>query len=228
MHILLDIIIVAIVTFAVIISAKKGFVRTAIELFGFILAIILAFTLSEPVSELVYDKFVSPSVVAAVEDSISDDTDNAIDAVWDKLPSFITNSGFSDISKDTLFESIEKNTAEGSASVAEHISQTVVRPNAVKIISIFVSAILVIILSILIRILARFINKIFTFSLLGKINTVLGGVLGFGKGVAFSVIFCMIISLIISFTKDGFLIFTYEAIDASLIFKFITGFSPFI
>lgn len=228
MSIILDLIIVAIVVFAAVTSAKKGFVRTAIELFGFILAIILSFTLSTPVSELAYDKFVGPSVVESITESIDTETDSTIDDIWEELPFYVTNSGFSDVTKEELAESIKNSTEDETIAVAEHISQTVVKPNAVKVISIFISAILVIVLSILIRILARFVNKLFTFSLIGKINTVLGGVLGVGKGIAYSVIFCVIISLIISFTKDGFLIFTYDAIESSILFKFIAGFSPFI
>ena len=65
------------------------------------------------------------------------------------------------------------------------------------------------------------------FSLVGKLNRTLGGVVGFFKGILLATVFCMIVGVIVSFTKNGFLIFTRESIEASTIFGTICDMLPF-
>ena len=228
MSILLDVIVVLIVLFFVVLSAKKGFVRTLIEVVGFVAAIVIAFTISTPIAEVAYDTFVYPSIAEIVDESGKDSIDDAADAVWEDLPGFFTDSSYFEVSKDTATDVAKDEFSNNSDSIAKSISDSMVKPTAVKLISVFVSFILVMVLLFLAKILAKYINKLFTFSFVGEINKILGGVLGIVKGAAIAVVFCLVISLILSFTKDGFLIFTYDAINSSYIFKFLMGFSPFL
>ena len=48
MNFLLDLIVLAIIAAVALISARRGFVRVAIELVGFIAAIFITFTISTP------------------------------------------------------------------------------------------------------------------------------------------------------------------------------------
>ncbi len=231
MSYILDGIIVLIILFFVFLSAKKGFVRTLIEVAGFVAAIVIAFTISSPIANATYDKLIQPSVVKTVQnvanDGISDAT-SAVDAVWVKMPAFITESRFFNLSKESITTTVQDRSANDSIQLAQNISDSFVKPVATKLISVFLSVILVIILLFFVKFLAKFINKLFTFSVVGTINKTLGGILGIVKGTAVAIIFCLVISLILSFTKNGFLIFTYDAINSSYIFKFFMGFSPFI
>ena len=63
MGIILDLIILAIIVIFAFLSAKKGFVRTLIELVGFFLAIFIASSISPAISNGVYDKFIEPAIV---------------------------------------------------------------------------------------------------------------------------------------------------------------------
>ena len=56
MWFILDLIIVAILVVFALLAAKKGFVKSVIEIAGFVLAIFLAFTLSSPATNFIYDK----------------------------------------------------------------------------------------------------------------------------------------------------------------------------
>ena len=58
MGIILDLIIAAVIIIEVVISARRGFARVAIELVGFIAAILLTFTISTPLSQATYDKII--------------------------------------------------------------------------------------------------------------------------------------------------------------------------
>lgn len=231
MSYILDGIIILIILLGVFLSAKKGFVRTLIEVVGFVAAIVVAFTLSSPLANTIYDKMIEPSVVKTVEAVATDGAENAsaaVDAVWSKMPAFITESSFFNLSKDSITSTVQAETANGSAQLAQTVSDSFVAPAVTKLISVFISVILVIVLLFVVKILAKYLNKLFSFSIVGDINKTLGGLLGLVKGAAIAVIFCLVISLILSFTKNGFLIFTYDAINSSYIFKFLMGFSPFL
>lgn len=230
MSIILDAIIVLIILLFVFLSAKKGFVRTLIEVVGFIAAIAIALSISTPIANFCYDSAIQPIVTKTVESAVNEGGSNvnqAVDAVWNKLPAFLTESNFFNISKESITSSINDETASDTAQLIDSIN-SLVKPAISKLISVILSVILVVILLFLVKLLAKVVNKLFSFSLVGDINKTLGGILGLVKGAAVSVIFCMIISLILSFTKDGFLIFTYDAINSSHLFKFIMGISPFL
>lgn len=231
MSYILDAILVLIILITVFISAKKGFVRTLVEVVGFVAAIFIAFTFSSPIASAVYGKMVEPVIVKTVE-NVSTDTANtasdAVDAVWQKMPAFVTESNFLGLSKENISQQVEIETANGVTELADSVSNSFAKPVITKLLSVLISVILVVALIFVVKIAAKYINKLFSFSLIGTINKTLGGILGLVKGVALAVVFCMIITLIISFTKNGFLIFTYDAIQSSYIFKFLAGFSPFI
>lgn len=230
MSIILDAIIILIIILFVILSAKKGFVRTLIEVIGFIAAIAIALSISTPIANFCYDGAVQPIVAKTVESTITEGSSNvneAVDAVWNKLPSFLTESNFFKLSKDNITSSINEETASDTAQLIDTIN-SFVKPAVTKLLAVIISVILVVVLLFVVKLLAKAVNKLFSFSIIGDINKTLGGILGLVKGAAVSVIFCMIISLILSFTKNGFLIFTYDAINSSYLFKFIMGLSPFL
>ncbi|MFQ8953025.1 MAG: CvpA family protein [Oscillospiraceae bacterium] len=79
--------------------------------------------------------------------------------------------------------------------------------------------IIMVILIFLVKILAKFLNGVFSFSIVGKLNRILGGIAGIPKGIIIAMLFCMIISLIVSLTPDGFLIFKTEAMEKSWFFS---------
>ncbi len=229
MSYILDGIVILIILFFIITSSKRGFVRTLIEVVGFVAALILAFTISSPLANATYDKMIEPSVVSAVENAANEGTQTAVDAAWGAMPKFITNnSDMFGLTQESFADKLTQSTADGITGTAISVSQNIAKPIVAKILGMIYSTLLVIVLLFVVKILAKIINKLFSFSIIGKLNRSLGGAIGLIKGLAIAVVFCMIISLIVSFTANGFLVFTRDAIDSSVIFKFLAGFSPFI
>ena len=230
MSIILDLIIVLIVLLFVFLSAKKGFVRTLIEVVGFIAAIVIALSLSTPIADFIYDSSIQPIVANTVKSAVSEGGSNvneAVDSVWNKLPAFLTENNFFNLSKDTISSTVSTQ-SNATASQLTTTIDSFIKPSVSKLLSVLISVILVVMLLFIVKILAKLVNKLFTFSVIGDINKTLGGILGLVKGAAVAVIFCMIVSLVLSFSKNGFLIFTYDAINSSYLFKFLMGLSPFI
>lgn len=228
MSIILDLIVLAIIIITVLISAKRGFVRTLIELLGFIAAVFISFTISTPLANTTYDKIIEPSIISTVTSAADTAADNsaaaAVDSFWNEMPGWIKGGiEKAGISKESLDGSITANIGNGVQSAVESASQNVIKPAVTSTLALIYQVISLIILLALVKPLARLINKLFSFSVIGTANRVLGGVVGVPKGMIYAVAFCLLITLAVSFTQNGFLIFTGEAMEKSLFFSFVNS-----
>lgn len=223
MGILLDLILIAFIILMGLISAKRGFVRVAIEVVGFVAAIMLSLNLSVTFADLTYQKVIEPKIISSAQDFSGDTTASAAEKTWESLPGFIKNNAEKfGINKDDLTANISENIGNGAEEIVSNVSQNTIKPVAVSILKTIYLLILMSVLMIVVKLLARTVNKLFSFSLVGKLNRVLGGTVGIVKGVIFAWIFCMVIALLISLTENGFWIFNTANIENSYIFKFFT------
>lgn len=224
MHIVIDLILLAIVILNVILSSKNGFVKTLIEVVGFVLAIVISLSLSAPISGFIYDKTIEPAIVNSVAEKAADTAGETAKNIFNAMPKFVKkNADDLGVTEDKITRKFENKTGEEIKDTMIEVSQDSIKPVFVKIVSLAIAAILFVILMILVKFLAKVINKLFSFSIIGTLNHTLGAVLGFGKGVLVAIAVCMIISMIVSFTTAGFLIFTKEAIDKTHIFNLLTN-----
>ncbi|MBE6727063.1 MAG: hypothetical protein E7562_00270 [Ruminococcaceae bacterium] len=222
MGFVLDIIILAIVFIIVLLSARKGFVRTAIEVVGFVAAIVLAFTISQPLADITYEKIVEEPMISAAEDN----AENLTEKVWDALPGFVAdNAETFGISKADVDDTIGSNAQKGSEAAVKQVSATVVKPAATRLLSGIYCSILFIVLMIVVKLLAKVVNKLFSFSFIGTINKALGGVVGVVKGALYAFVFVTVTVLIASLNQGSFLIFTDEAIDSSFVYRLLAELS---
>ncbi len=231
MSYILDIIVIGIIALCAFLSAKKGFVRTAIELAGFILAIVLAFNLAPKVSDAAYDgmldKTITKKITAAIDNRATDSTESLTEAVWDSVPSFISsNIEHFGITEEEVNAKLGKLSSSSSSEIAAELSQDAVKPIVSAAMSGIIGILIFIVISIVTKFLAVPINKLFSISLVGTLNRTLGAVLGAGKGIIYAAVFCLIISCLVVFTENGFLIFTREAIEGSALTKLLCEFNP--
>ncbi len=217
MSIVIDLILIAIILLFALISAKRGFVKVLVETVGFVAAIILAFTISTPLATTTYDKLIEPPVVEAAVNAVGESAEHE---AWNALPDFLMNNSLFGEEINSFTEKISQNISAGTETAVKNASQEIIKPVAVKIIGLVFSVILVIILLIAVKFLAKVINKLFSFSVVGKLNRTLGGVVGLVKGFAVAVLVCLAVSLIRTFAGD-FLIFTTESVNNSVLFKFV-------
>lgn len=223
MGIVIDLIIVAIILIVALISAKQGFVRVLIEVVGFVLALLLAFSISAPLADTTYQKFVEPKIVESGTESVNLSTNQTVDKMWENLPDFVTdNADTLGISKESLAQSVNESSDDGTAAVLKDISQRVIKPIATNVIEMIFSIILIIIFMFIVKILAKVINKMFSFSVVGKLNHFLGGIIGIAKGGIFAILVCEILLLVISFT-GGVWIFNNQNIEKTFVFQFLTN-----
>ena len=225
-YLIIDAILVLIIILTAILSSKRGFVRSFIEVAGSIIVILLCVNISTPVSSFFFDKTVAPSMTDSIKSSIEEAGVKTEETVWDAIPDYITdNSSYFGITKETVTKKIS--IEDRSEIIADKTVNIVVKPILVKTFSLVLSVVLIVILLFAVKILARLLNKIFSFSILGSLNKLLGTVLGVFKGIVFCVLFTMIIILLMNLTKSDLLIFTKENINKTYLFKIIYGALPF-
>lgn len=224
MGMILDLIIAAVIIIEVVISARRGFARVAIELVGFIAAVLLTFTISTPLSQATYDKIIEPSFVSALDTALKDSSQNATEAAWNALPDIVKkHSDKLGVSKEKIETGIAENAGNAAQDAAEGISQSVVKPVAVKFLSLMFGVILMAVFIFIVKILAKFINRLFSISLVGKLNRLLGAVVGLPKGIIVALLLCSVVALAVSFTQNGIWIFTSENMKNSWFFGVLAG-----
>lgn len=224
MHFVIDLILLAIIAIIAFMTAKQGFVRAAVSAIGFIVAIMVAFSLSTPLAQITYEKAIEPAIVNSVSEGTVDNTSTAIDKVWESMPKVITNNASNfGISKESLEKTISQSAKNDAQTIVTDLSKKVVSPLVVGILKTVYAVILVFVLSFVVKILAKLLNKMFSFSVVGKFNTFLGGVLGIFKGLSSAVVLSEAILLLTSLTKNGIWIFNSANIDKTILFKFLTN-----
>ena len=222
MSLILDLIIVAIVAICVLISAKKGFVRTIVSAVGFVLAVFLAFSLSTPIASLISKEFVRPAIEEKTFSVLSGVAGNAFsettEDIWNELPDFVVNAAASaGVTEDSLGQSIKESTATTAEGLATDLTDKIFLPIVENLVKTIVTFVLFLLLIILVSLLSKILNKLFSGAVFGKFNRTLGGILGAVKGSAFAVIFCLLVSMLVGLSENGFLSITKDTIDSTFI-----------
>lgn len=225
MWIILDLIIVAFITVIALISAKKGFVRTIVEIVGFIAVILMANNVSPMLSNATYDKFIQPAIVNSieeikVEDQIGESFGNEISK--ENIPKFVNTLLGDNFKIEDFTASINENINNGINEAVVEASQTVIKPLVTQVLTLIYTLVIVVVFMVIVKFLAKLLNKLFSFSLVGKVNKTLGAVLGAIKGIALAVIICSVITLVVSLTPNGIGFLNATTLESTIIFKLLS------
>lgn len=220
----IDIIIVLVLLFFIWSSARRGFVRTIIDIVGYILAMFVAFSISGTIANAAYDNFVKPSMSNAIEERLSQDSgktaEQVISDAFDNMPSVITKAAENfGITKESTIDKYSGAIQNNTASAAEAITDYVAGP---VIISIFTGVALLIILITLmciVRVIARAANGVISkIPIVGWLNKVLGAVMGVIKGGLIVILLCVVLTIILNLMQNG-----ADIISQSYILNFVNN-----
>ncbi len=195
MSIILDVILIAIFAAYVITAAKKGFVRTLLELVAVVAAIFLSFQISPVISQTVYDGFVEKEIVATLEEQISENVDalsvtEKANAVLDSIPDFaVSLASSAGVEISTIKEQISSQKFD-SQNLAQSLVDKIAEPIVVGALTIIIFILLAVVLMIALKFVAKLISKLFDIPLVKSVNKSLGGVLGAIKGALGVVVIC--------------------------------------
>lgn len=215
-----DFIILGIIILVALMSAKRGFVRTVVEVIGCMLALVISMYASKSIASFCYDKFFASSVENSVNDALGEVTLDSAQAIWDALPDYLKNhADLFGINKSKFDDVANKVSSDKKAEVTDEIADNTVKPLVVKALSGIISAVMFSVLFFLIKILSKLINGAFNFSVVGSVNKILGGILGIVKGLIFAVIICFVINFIVVAANKNIWILSKDLTDKSVFFK---------
>ena len=195
MSIILDIILVAIFAAYVLFAAKKGFVRTLLELVAVVAAIFLSFQISPVIAQTAYDGFVEKQIVTALEEQIDENIDalsvtEKTNAVLDAIPEFaVSLASSAGVEISDIKDQISAQKFD-SQNLAQSLVDKIAEPIVVGALKIIIFILLAVVLMIVLKIAAKYISKLFDIPVVKSLNKSLGGVLGAIKGALVLLVIC--------------------------------------
>lgn len=229
MSIILDIILIAIFAAYVFFAAKKGFIRTLLELVAVVAAIVLSFQISPVVAQSAYDGLVEKQIVSAVDEQINENVDSMsladkANAVLDSIPeyavSFASAVGveISDIKDQISAEKLD------SENLAQSLVEKIAEPIVVGALTVIIFMLLAVVLIILLKLAAKYISKLFNIPIVKSLNKGLGGALGAIKGALVLLVICTGLRFILGGGESELSI----AVNESFVVGLLDKINPFV
>ena len=224
MSLLLDGIVVALIVLGAVLGVKRGFVRTVIEVAGYVLILLIATSFAGTVGDAVYAGAVRPAVENAVVSGIggSDTTDveETVDRTFEALPGPTANLlRFFDVTPERVKTTLGDTSQTAAATIAAKVGDLAAPPLTMVIRVLFVALLFVLGLF-LIRLLAGFCNSVAKhIPVVGALNAWLGGAVGLVKGLVFAFVGANLLMLLLSLTGGELFGLTAEQVDHTLLFS---------
>ncbi len=221
---LLDGIILALFAVMVLVGIKRGFIKTISGLLSFVLALILAALLAAPAASLAYDAFIEPQVLSSfgVDKETGEITADQVNDAMSQMPAFVTdqlsNHGI------TTGQQVLDQVDEGSAGVAQDISDQVVAPTAKAVLEPICMLLLFIILRCLLGWLLGALNLLAKIPGIKQVNKLLGVVAGVVLGLLWV---CFAVSVMDVLAATGWIAsLTPEVLHTTVLVEWITAINP--
>ncbi len=222
MALILDVVAVALIVLFAVIGYKAGFVKTIIELLGWIAVLLFASVIANQVSALIFDGLLLEPIKKAINESVVEFGTNGIDEYFDGLPGYLTN----------IFDAFNINAQSVSAAaglddIAENIANQLRSP-IISLISFILNVVMFVLGIILVKILARLCHTIVSkLPLVSSLNSGLGFITGAVKGFIITLVVAWIFTFVVMFAGSLFGI-TYEMLDETQVISFLNQMNPLI
>lgn len=219
MSLAIDLSLLAVVLICVAVGAKKGLVRTVLELVAFAAAVLLAVQLCTPMATACYDNLLSARVESKIEEQL--DTAEAAtavkkaSAVLDSLPKFMKPYAEG---SDTA--ALAEKIADGGYSGAEAarlLNENIAKPVGEAVLRAVLFLLLFAVLGGVFDWLAKVVSKLFKVPIVKTVNAALGGALGALKGCAFAAVAALLLLAAAPYADAAY----REALRASHIVSFV-------
>lgn len=201
MNFLLDLGVILLFVLFIYSGIKRGIVFTAINIGGTIGAVVLSSFVASLVALPIYNGMIRQNVVNTFTEATKgiekSDPVKAAQSVLDSLSNFTLNTfSLTGIDTAALTKSIQKT----NLNLPEML-EGMVRPTAVKMVSIVLTIILFLICMMIVNFLARKFTKAINRTMLGVPNRVLGGIVGAAEALLIIMVISMIIHFVMMFLE---------------------------
>lgn len=223
---LFDIILVVYFFLVCFVSAKKGFIRSLIEIIGYVFSMVTAYLLSGFTAEFIYAHFFREEIINQISGQISQiasagSASEQLQIILSSVPSFNSLAQAFGVSVAQVGEELDTWLGQGTQQAAQSITDNIVRPIIVGIVQIFAIFILFMIISAVIRVIARLIDSSIGVFATNSVNHILGAALGFGKATIVMLVSCMVVALAVNIADEDVTDFFDTQMQSSVLFSAI-------
>lgn len=234
MSLILDAATVGIIAIFALSSYRKGFLHTIVVLLGSIGAMFASLTYSQPLAEMIYQKYLYDRIATMVTAHLDQFTTfdaqafaNSLKALASELPAVLSSALQSElgINLEQWYQQVMNSDA---STITAAITDTVVAPLAVGLVRVVVFFIMFSVLMMLVNTIAGLLRTVNHIPLIGSLNEILGGVLGAIQGMLYVFVISAVMWFIISAAGGEFGPISNEAINQTAIFRHFYTAGPWV
>lgn len=216
-----DIILLTVVFISMIIGIRNGASKTIVSLIAVFLAATLAFALSKPLADVVFENFLRGPIESKVADSITETISNKGSEFINPIGRmFLSGMDYFGNSGQSLQSSVDGMIAEKGQQAATAIVD-MYKPVIVGFVSLILAIILFVIFAFIFKYLSKPMLRLFDFSLVKSTDKLLGGVLGIARGAVAIVALAMVLRLLAPVIPADTFFFGSKSVNESSIFTYI-------
>ncbi|MBQ4128451.1 MAG: CvpA family protein [Ruminococcus sp.] len=208
-----DIIVILIILISVVVGYKVGAAKTLLSLIGSIATFMLAVFLGDYLSNLIYDNFISQSIISSVTESLSV---NGSTISANTLPLFVR---FAFGLTNTDLESLLSNAVNAFPETVATSVESALKPVVISVLSFLFTSILFIVVYFLFRVLLlKVLLRIFKLPIIKGLNSILGVLCALINSVLLISFLAFLLKLIMPYLNNVPYIFSESIIYNSYIF----------
>lgn len=206
----LDAIAVIIVLGCMNAAAKKGFLRTVIQMVAYLVILLASCILSRAAAPVVFDKVVQPILLEKIEAPLETAPSNA-DLICVTYPGTLS---MVDARFDSLLPKVK------NSHFFDNLTSNAVRPIMISAISMIGFFIIFALLSVLVHILLTALGVIDHIPVVGTVNAVLGGAVGVFQGLLLVLVLCILLKGLLHLHPGGWPLLNDDVLERTFICRY--------
>lgn len=233
MAIILDLLLVAIVVINIIICVKQGFAKALFKTLGFVLALVIAFIFTKPISSLISSAFMEEKVHNRVEKIVMNETitgsvDDIIDGFYKNTEDLRGMLDMLHVDFDGVIDDVRKDVNEKGEDVKKAIVERV-STYLTKMLSTIIAFVIIFLVALLaiflVSLALRLVSKI---PVLHTFDKLLGFVFGLLKGLIVAYFLAVFLGALLPSIISVFSESTWygEAVQDTVLLRTITSSNP--
>lgn len=228
---LLDGAVILIFLLFVWIGSRRGLVRSVLRLAATVVSLVLAMLLGTKVAGVLFDAFLSQPAQEVVAQHLSQ-TDvgsvaSGMEEALDQLPGFVSHAliaaGLG--SPEEIAQSVHETQGQPPDTVAQVITQQVIRPAAVELMGSLCLLLLFLLLMLVFGLVIGLINRVFQLPVLKQLNGALGALAGAAEGFLVLLVAVTVLQLAVPSAGSGSFL-TAEDVNDTVVVRAIGRLTP--
>lgn len=197
---IIDIVLILFYALLIGAAAKRGLVKSVVDMFGSILSLVAATFIAGLCCQWIYDNFIRDMIINSMMNTLPADLRSLSGSTASSLVTYLPDKYVSVINSFGLEHLLDGIRLPDIGLTVTNIETTYIAPVVVKLVKIAVTAVIYFVFRLIVRILTVFLKDVIRKTFLKKIDIGLGAVFGSVKGILsvgiISVILVLVSSLI--------------------------------